>query len=99
MLVLKRKVEERVVISVPGHLTASGDPIEIRVLVCLVKLRDMSVRLGFEADRDVEIHRLEVWEDIQRDNQEVCNGNRVGDSSTDTGPDAQDSGVGAAEAL
>jgi carbon storage regulator len=56
MLVLSRKKDESVVI---------GDDVTVRVL----EIRGDKVRLGFEAPEDVPVHRLEVWEAIQRENQ------------------------------
>lgn len=52
MLVLSRRRDEAVMI---GDL--------IRVVV--VDIRDGKVRLGFEAPREVLVHREEVWLDIQ----------------------------------
>ena len=51
MLVLSRKVGERIVI---------GDGITVEV----VELRDGKVRLGVVADRQVSVHREEVWQAI-----------------------------------
>jgi carbon storage regulator len=52
MLVLSRHKDERVVIN--GN-----------VVVTVVEIRGDKVRLGFEAPADVEIHREEVWAQIQ----------------------------------
>ncbi len=54
MLVLSRKKDEAIMID---------DHIQIVV----VDIRGDKVRLGFEAPRDVSIHRREVYEAIQRD--------------------------------
>lgn len=56
MLVLSRKRDESVII---------GD--EIRVTV--VEIRGDKVRLGFSGPRDIDIHREEVWLDIQEEAQ------------------------------
>lgn len=56
MLVLSRKLNESIVI---------GDNIEIMVL----EIRDNFVKLGIKAPRDVSVHRLEVHEEILRENQ------------------------------
>lgn len=58
MLVLSRHPEEAVLI---------GDNIVIRV----VEIRGNKVRLGIEAPDDVSIHRQEVYEAIQRENQKA----------------------------
>jgi carbon storage regulator len=54
MLVLTRKTNEKIVI---------GD----NVVITVVDVRGDRVRLGFEAPQDVEIHRQEVYERIQRE--------------------------------
>ena len=57
MLVLTRKATESVVVG--------GPPGSARLLkVTVLEIRGGRVRLGFEADADVEVHRLEVWEQI-----------------------------------
>lgn len=57
MLILSRWPSEVVVIQVPGY-----PPIEVVV----VDVRGDRVRLGFNADRSITIHRREVLERIQR---------------------------------
>jgi len=57
MLVLTRKTAESVVVG--------GPPGSARLLtVTVLEIRSGRVRLGFEAGADVEVHRLEVWEQI-----------------------------------
>ncbi len=58
MLVLTRKNQETVVVG-----GAEGFESVLRVTVLRVK--GGSVVLGFEADADVAVHRLEVWERIR----------------------------------
>jgi carbon storage regulator len=53
MLVLTRKRNESVVIN---------DVIKVTI----VEIRGDKVRLGIEAPREVGVHRLEIWEQIQR---------------------------------
>ena len=57
MLVLPRKNDEAVVIG-------GSVGIERIVKVTVVGIKNGRVRLGFEADADVPVHRLEVWEQI-----------------------------------
>ena len=54
MLVLTRRVGETIKI---------GDDVEITILAN----KGNQVRLGCAAPRDVEIHRLEIWERIKED--------------------------------
>ena len=67
MLVLSRKREERIMIA---------DNIVITVL----DIRGDKVRLGIEAPAEVPVHRKEVYEAIQRQQ------NRETESSADRGP-------------
>ena len=55
MLILARKVDERIVI---------GDQIEISV----VEIRGDQVKLGVDAPRSVKVYRHEVYEAIQKEN-------------------------------
>ena len=57
MLVLSRKKNESIVI-------------DDRIVITVVEVRGDKVRLGIEAPRDVPIHRSEVYEAIQRAEQE-----------------------------
>ena len=56
MLVLSRKVDEKIVI---------GDSITLMV----VEIRGDKVRLGIEAPRGVTVHRQEVYDAIRRDQE------------------------------
>ena len=57
MLVLSRKNDEAVVIG-------GSVGFERMIKVTVVGIKKGHVRLGFEADADVPVHRLEVWEQI-----------------------------------
>ena len=58
MLVLSRKSRESVVVGGPG---APEPSLKVTVLA----IKDDRVRLGFEADGGIPIHRREVWERIR----------------------------------
>jgi carbon storage regulator CsrA len=60
MLVLSRKSDEAVVIG-------GSVGFERMIKVTVVEIRNGKVRLGFEADADVPVNRLEVWERIRRE--------------------------------
>ena len=58
MLILSRKHQESVVVGVsPGF--------ERMLKVTVLEICGSSVRLGFDGDSDIPIHRLEVWERIR----------------------------------
>jgi len=57
MLVLSRKSRESVVI---GGADRFHRPMKVTVL----EIRGANVKLGFEVDSDVPVHRTEVWERI-----------------------------------
>ena len=59
MLVLSRQRDESIII---------GD----NVVVTIVDVRGDKVRLGIEAPREVSVHRREVYEAIQRENQQAA---------------------------
>lgn len=56
MLVLSRKRNESIII---------GDDVKITV----VDVRGDKVRLGIEAPKDIPVHRMEIYEAIQRDKE------------------------------
>jgi carbon storage regulator len=62
MLVLTRKSQESVVV---GGSTGFERFLKVTVL----DIRGEKVRLGFEVDKDVPVHRLEVWERIRANGQ------------------------------
>ena len=59
MLVLSRQRDESIII---------GD----NIVVTIVDVRGDKVRLGIEAPREVSVHRREVYEAIQRENEQAA---------------------------
>ena len=57
MLVLTRKSQESVVVG-------RSDSSEPMLTVTVLEINGGNVRLGFDGDSDVPVHRLEVWERI-----------------------------------
>lgn len=57
MLVLSRKSGEAVVVGEPGDF-------ERLLKVTVLAIKGATVKLGFEVDADVPVHRSEVWERI-----------------------------------
>ena len=57
MLVLSRKRQESVVVVGPG-------PLERMLKVTVLDIRAGEVKLGFDVDPDVPVHRAEVWDRI-----------------------------------
>jgi carbon storage regulator CsrA len=73
MLVLTRKNRESVVIGRPEDL-------EVVLEITILEIEGGRVRLGFEADSRMPIHRREVWD-------RICNG--------EPGPNGNGAGAGA----
>ncbi len=61
MLVLTRKSMESVVVGGSGRF-------EQVLKVTVLEIKNGSVRLGFEADASVPVHRSEVWERMHEGN-------------------------------
>jgi len=57
MLVLSRRSRESVVIG-------GSDDFQRLFKVTVLDIRGTNVKLGFEVDRDIPVHRTEVWERI-----------------------------------
>jgi carbon storage regulator CsrA len=57
MLVLSRKSQESVVIG-------GAERFERILKVTVLEIQGGKVKLGFEADADIPVHRLEVWEQL-----------------------------------
>ena len=75
MLVLSRQRDESIVI---------GD----NIVVTIVDVRGDKVRLGIEAPREISVHRREVYDAIQRENQQAAQirleeARRIGNSRPD----------------
>jgi carbon storage regulator len=66
MLVLSRKSMESVVVGGSGRF-------ERMLKVTVLEIKNGSVRLGFEADASIAVHRAEVWERIRRGNESLGN--------------------------
>lgn len=64
MLVLSRKPQESVVV---GKADDAGGLLKVTVL----EIKQGRVRLGFEVNDDVLVHRWEVWERIQNESLAV----------------------------
>jgi carbon storage regulator CsrA len=58
MLVLSRKSQESVMVG-------GSVGFERMLKVTVIQIGNERVRLGFEVDADVPVHRLEVWERIR----------------------------------
>jgi carbon storage regulator CsrA len=65
MLVLTRKNEESVVVG-------GANGFEPMLKVTVLQIGGGKVRLGFEADEGLPVHRWEVWERIRASGAPVC---------------------------
>ena len=65
MLVLSRKNEESVVVG-------GSNGFEPMLKVTVLQINGGNVKLGFEADEAVPVHRWEVWERIRAGGAPVC---------------------------
>ncbi len=63
MLVLSRTINEKIII-----YTNAFEDINIIATVSIVDVRGDKVRLGFEANRDIIIHREEVFNKVTNKN-------------------------------
>ncbi len=63
MLILTRKVGESIVI-------------DGRIVVTITRFDGDTVKVGIEAPTDVPVHRREVYEEIQKNNQAALTGGR-----------------------
>ena len=61
MLILSRKMDESIVI---------GENIEIKI----ISIEEGKVKLGISAPKDIEIHRKEVFIEIQEENKKAAEG-------------------------
>ena len=67
MLVLSRKSQQSVVVG-------GSDGLHRLLKVTVLEIKGSKVRLGFEADADVPVHRSEVWERINGNGNGSGNG-------------------------
>jgi len=81
MLVLSRKVNENIVI-------------DGRIVVKVVRTEGNFVKLGIEAPPDVPVHRQEIYDEIQRNNQAALANGRPPSPKL---PPAQNPAKGAAQ--
>ena len=65
MLILSRRNQESVVVG-------GSDSFQRLVKVTVLAITGGRVKLGFEVDADVPVHRSEVWERIQANQQRDC---------------------------
>lgn len=57
MLILSRKEKEQITV---------GD----NIVITVVKIQGDKIRLGIEAPREIPVHRLEVYREIQKEKRE-----------------------------
>jgi carbon storage regulator CsrA len=62
MLILSRKRQEAVVVG-------RGGGFEQLLKVTVLEIRGGNVKLGFEADAGIPVHRWEVWERLRADDR------------------------------
>ena len=65
MLVLSRKNQESVVVG-------GADGFHRLLRVKVPEIRGTNVKLGFEVDLDVPVHRSEVWERVQAEADQIA---------------------------
>ena len=71
MLVLSRKTQESVVVG-------GTDRFNRLLKVTVLDIRGTQVKLGFEVNSDIPVHRLEVWERMNGNGNRNGNGNGNG---------------------
>lgn len=69
MLILTRKLNESIVI-------------DGRITVTVVRVQGDAVKLGIAAPSDVPVHRQEIYDEIQRSNQEALAATRSAAAAT-----------------
>ena len=84
MLVLTRKNRESVVIGQPGEM-------RIALEITILEIEGGRVRIGFEADNKLPIHRREVWD-------RICNGQGNGNGNGHENGDGTGNGTGTGKA-
>jgi carbon storage regulator len=83
MLVLTRKNRESVIIGRPEDL-------EVVLEITILEIEGGRVRLGFEADSRMPIHRREVWD-------RICNGEAHGNGNGNGNQNGNGNGLAAAK--
>lgn len=63
MLVVSRKRDESIVIDLRAHGLGL-------VTVTVVEHRADKAKIGVDADKSIPVHRIEIWERIERDQQQ-----------------------------
>jgi carbon storage regulator CsrA len=58
MLVLSRKTLESVIVG-------GGGGLERLLKITVIEITGGKVKLGFEVDADIPVHRLEIWERVR----------------------------------
>ena len=78
MLVLTRRCQESVVVG-------ASDDFHRTLKVTVLEIPPGCVRLGFEADRNVPVHRGEVWERIRADGPKSSAGSKTNENEQESG--------------
>ena len=68
MLVLSRLKDEKIIIYLKD--CTSNQPTSILATITIIEIKGNKVRLGFEAPKDVIIHREEVFNQIMKELKE-----------------------------
>ncbi len=72
MLVLSRKNQESVVVG-------GANGVDRKCVVTVLEIRGAKVRLGFEVDADIPVHRMEVWQRICAEGRPDQQGIQIGE--------------------
>ncbi len=83
MLVLSRKARESVVLG-------GGGGLERLLKITVLEINGKRVKLGFDVESDIPVHRMEIWEQL------LASGCEVGYSKNEPGLDRRQERVGEA---